>query len=350
MAADLPGSEAETVALTLELVTSRYFLGELEGCRRLLVEQEERVKRAGDPQLAVRHRFWLAHILSHLTDAEGADRAAREAIVEARRLGDSAAAGRAEYVLARESTWLGRYAAGIEHGRRAVSHLEDAGENWWLGFAHCWLAANQAFTDDFPSAFAGAERARALGERLGDARLVSYASGQAGWFEAMRGDGESAIRRAQEALDRATDPLGRALATAVLGLGRREAGDHVRAIEALDRAIVDMASFGYRRLVCWYTAWRADARLALGDLSRASADAREAMKLGQALGSPWAVACCVRTLGWAALARSDPAGEEQLREALQTFEEIGAQVDARRTRTGLATVTTRGTGTGRRSE
>src|SRR5262249_17002122 len=69
--------------IVLALVRSLYFLGMLTHCRSLLVEHGLALQALGDPSLSARHRFWLAHTLSHLGDTEGADREAREAITVA---------------------------------------------------------------------------------------------------------------------------------------------------------------------------------------------------------------------------------------------------------------------------
>lgn len=278
-AAALPADRRElaVVELTLALVSSLYFLGRLERCRLLLLDQSTRVETLGDTSMVARHRFLLAHTLSHLDDWEGAERASLLAISVGERSGHLAEVGKAHYVLTRESVWRARYRIGVEHGARAVHLLEGAAQRWWLAYANSWLATNFAFLADFPSAFESAARASALGEALGDHRIQAYVNGHAGWFEALRGEGRRAIHRAQRALELATDPLGSALATAVLGLGLREVGDHEAAAAALSRAIDDMERFGYRRLVCWYTAGRAESWLGRGELDTAASDARQAL-------------------------------------------------------------------------
>ena len=321
--------DATSIDLTLALVESLYFLGRLEECRALLVEQDERVGRGAAPAVAARHRFHLAHILSHLGDTEGADREARRAVEEAERSGAAEEAGKAHYVLAREGAWRGRYHAGIKHGHAAVDLLQRAGARWWLAYARCWEAANRALVGDFPRALEGAAAAQEIGEALGDVRVQAYALGMAGWFEAMRGEGPAAVDLARRGLELAPDPLVRALDTAVLGLGLHESGAHETAIETLGEAIEQMGRFGYRRLVSWYTAWRAEARLAAGDVDGAAADAREALAGSLTHGSPWGAAYAERTLGRAAVRQGRPAdGEEQLRLALAGFERIEARLDA----------------------
>ena len=327
----------ETVAdLTLSLVGSLHFLGQLERCRALLVDQVRNLERLGDVPRTARHRFWLAHTLSHLDHTVDADREAHRAIAEGDRSGDAVVAGRGHFVLAREGVWRGRYGFGLEHGRRAVELLESADDRWWLAYAMCWLATNHVFRGDFVQGFGEVQRARTVGEELGDTRMQAYATNHAGWFSAMRGEGRLAVDLARQALELASDPLLSALGTAVLGLGLRECGDHEAAITALDGAISDMDRFGYRRLVCWYTAWRGEARLGAGDLEGAAGDARTALAASLAFDTPWGAAICQRTLGRVAISSGrGPAGEEHLQRALASFESIGARVDAALTHADL---------------
>lgn len=288
-----------------------------------------RVEALGDMSLLARHQFSLAHILSHLSDGEGSQRASLRAISVGERSGHVAEVGKAHYVLARESAWGGRYRIGVEHGARAVQLLEGGEQRWWLAYANSWLATNFVFLADFPAAFASAARASALGEALGDLRIQAYVTGHSGWFEALRGEGRRAIDRAQRALELSTDPLGRALATAVLGLGLQEVGDHKAAGGAFSSAIDEMDRFGYRRLVCWYTAWRAESWLGRGDLDTAERDARQALAVSTSLGSPWGAAICERTLGRVAAARGEPAtAKAHFLNALSAFESVEANLES----------------------
>lgn len=330
---------AAVADLTLALVSSLYFLGRLKRCRALLLDQERRVEKLGDVRLSARHRFWLAHTLSHLGHTQEADREARRAIAEGERAGDAVVAGRGHYVLAREGVWRGRYSSGVDHGRRAVAILEGAGDRWWLAYAICWLATNHGFRGEFLEALDGANRALEIGRELGDVRAQAYAANHSAWFHAMRGEGRLATDLARQALGLASDPLLHALATAILGLGLRECGDHEAAIKALDESISDMDRFGYRRLVCWYTAWRGEARLGAGDLDGAAGDARGALAASRSLDTPWGAAVCERTLGRAAIASGRvPAGADHLRRAAASFERIGARIEAALTRADLVEV------------
>src|SRR5262249_33971628 len=261
------------------------------------------------------------------------------AITVAELSNDDIAAGQAHYVLAREGVWTGRFAAGLESGRRATALLEQAGERWWLVFAYCWLGSNYAFLADFISALEATDRALEHAESLDDVRMQAYAINQAGWITAMRGEGRQAVALADRALGLATDPLASTLATAVLGLGLTECAEYEAARLRLDEAIKGMDRFGYRRLVCWYTAWRAEAWLGMGELERSEGDAREALAASLALGSPWGAAISERTLGRVATARESlSAGGQHLMRALGILERIEARLEIAVTRFDLARV------------
>src|SRR5262249_5437527 len=126
---------------------------------------------------------------------------------------------------------------------------------------------------------------------------------------------------------------------AVLGLGLTECAEHEAARQCLDQAIKGMDRFGYRRLVCWYTAWRAEAWLGMGELERSEGDAREALAASLALGSPWGAAISERTLGRVATARESlSAGGQHLMRALGILERIEARLEIAVTRFDLARV------------
>ena len=66
--------------LTIRLVDSLYFLGELAEGEQLLAELAPAVERLSDPRAEARFAFWRAHTLSHLGDPDGARAEAERAL------------------------------------------------------------------------------------------------------------------------------------------------------------------------------------------------------------------------------------------------------------------------------
>jgi len=91
---------------------------------------------------------------------------AERALGEARRAGDGATEGKAEYILARESFWSGDLRRSVDHGRRAVALLDRAGERWWLATAHWARALSYLLLGRFDEALDSATWARTIADKM----------------------------------------------------------------------------------------------------------------------------------------------------------------------------------------
>ena len=323
--------------LTMRLTYSLYFLGSFRESLEVLQAAEPRLPALGDPGLAGRIHFWLGHTYTHAGDHRGAARSVEKAIEEATSASDVATFGKAQYVLARESFWLGRFREGAEHGRAAAASLQRTDEWWFLGHAHAWTGLNVVHTGAFETAIAEASRMKEIGRVREDPRLQSYAAWNIAWYEATRGNWARAIAEGTESLERSPDPLNSAYSMGWLGFAYREKGDHAQAIVLLERAIALLTEFGYSRLVAWFTGWLAEALLWEGDRQRALATAQEAVRLSRGVGFPWAVAVALRSLGRVRADMGDAeAADGHLAEALADFEEMGCAFEVAVTRLALA--------------
>ena len=65
---------------------------------------------------------------------------------------DLASAGRAHYIIGRESFWAGDFRRGVDHGRQAIVLLDRAGDRWWLAMAHWSRALNYLLLGQFDDA------------------------------------------------------------------------------------------------------------------------------------------------------------------------------------------------------
>jgi class 3 adenylate cyclase/tetratricopeptide (TPR) repeat protein/DNA-binding XRE family transcriptional regulator len=329
--------DKQLVATAVRLAASYYFLGRFRDTVELLEGQRGRLGQLDDETLAGQFFFELAHAHSHLGDYQQAVAYAERAIEAAQRGGDPSAQGKAHYVLCKESMWVARFGEGLDHGRRAVSHLEGTGERWWLGQSLCWQGINLYFMGDLNAALECAAGGFAIGEELGDHRLQSYAAWNRAWFSATRGDGQEAVTWGHRSIELSPDPLNNAFSLGWTGYAYLENGDPARAISLLERSIELLEGMRYSRLVGWFKGWLAGAYLLTGDLTRARAEATAGLEISTSTRFTWAVGLAQRALGTIVHAEGDAAGAARhLTEALQTFEATQSRFDAARTHLELA--------------
>jgi class 3 adenylate cyclase/transcriptional regulator with XRE-family HTH domain/tetratricopeptide (TPR) repeat protein len=325
------------VKLAVPLAASYYFLGRFGDTVALLERYQPHLARVGDLLLTGRFYFELAHAYSHLGNYQQAVECAGRAIAAAERAEDHATWGKAHYVLCKESMWVSSFAEGLEHGRRAVEHLNQVGERWWLGQSVCWQGINLYFMGDLNAALACAAHGYAIGEELGDHRLQSYAAWNHAWFAATRGDGEAAVAWGHRSIRLSPDPLNNAFSLGWTGYAYLELGDAAHAIQLLDQSIELLAAMRYSRLVGWFKGWLAEALLLHGDLARGLVESTLGTSISRETGFTWAVGLSQRAMGRVERARGNLAEAERwLTEALKTFEAIHSRFDAGRTHLDLA--------------
>ncbi len=304
----LPEAERARVrfALTVRLVNSLYFLGELGESERLLGELAEVVNAVPDPGVEASFQFWRAHTLSHLGDPDGA-RAAAERALRAGAGGDAATRGRARYVLSREGWWCGRFAEGLAHGRAAAAELERASDRWWLVHCLCYVGHSLLYLGEVGGALDAAAAALAIGEQTDDPRLKSFAAWSLGMYLATRGDAEAAVRHCDRALALSPDPANTSWAQGMLAFALAQGGLHRRAVELLEGCLDAIRRTRHRRVECWFGGWLAEAHLLAGDPRRARVAGEAALRDAERVRVPWASARALRVLGAAAVAEGDAA-------------------------------------------
>ncbi|MBW8873327.1 MAG: AAA family ATPase [Acidobacteria bacterium] len=335
--AHLPQPEADRrrMELILLLAESLLPLARFPETLELFLGERELLDRLGDPALAGRYHFWLAHTDSYLGDQEAAAANAHVSIAAARRGGDVMTEGRAWYVLCRDAFWSGRFSEGIEHGRRAVDLLERSTDRWWQGQAY-WVAGFHHYVlGQFDDAFDRMRRAEGVWRALQDPRLDP--SWSTGYFHASLGDFDRGIEECQGGLERAQDPLNTAAALGFLGYAYLEKGDIPRATEALGDSVERLRRAGMKQLLGWFSAFLAEARLLSGCLDEARKLAREALAVTGEVRFRYGSGMAQRALGRVARAAGDrEEAEKWLQEALESFRAIEASFEVARTRLDLA--------------
>ena len=216
------------------------------------------------------------------------------------RCGDDRTTGKAEYVLCRETFWHSRLDESIAHGDRGAALLGRAGDLWWEGPCRCFLNLAFCHAGDLDAALESIARGRAIGRSMGDMRLQSYSGCDIALVEATRLNTDLAIAEATQSLEISPDPLNTAFASGSLGFALVEHGDPEAAIPWLERSTQMLYKFGVLRTAGWMHGYLADARLRMGLLDEARAEALGALETTLVTGHRWGTGRALRTLGVAA--------------------------------------------------
>jgi len=335
----LPPGERDRRRLDLSLrhASSLFPLGRLQEILDLLLPQREPLARLQDAALAGHYHFLLGRTYSFLADHERAAERAQQAIREADRCGDATTKGKAFCLLGQDGPLSGKALEGIAHGRQAVELLEGTEERWWLGHAHWVVALNYLQIGSFAPALEELAQADAIAESTGDSRLQTISGWCSGIIHAVSGASDIAISECRRAVERSPDPLNQALATGFLGFAYMERGDGTQAILALEQAASSAASFGYRPLQSWFSAFLAESYRIDGRFDTAREIATKSLQIATdarvQVATGWARLC----LGRVANATGAHAEAEQhLKVALETFAGIQSRYEMGRTQLDLA--------------
>jgi class 3 adenylate cyclase/tetratricopeptide (TPR) repeat protein len=321
--------------LVLQLAGSLLPLARFPEKMELLRQHGERVERLGDPAVAGRYYFWLAHTHSYMGNQDEAARSARLAIAEAQRCGDEATEGKAFYVLTRDAFWAGRFAQGIEDGLRAVALLDHSGERWWAGQAHGVAGFHHYVLGQFDEALASMERAHEIWEALADPRLDP--SWSTGYFYASLGDCERGIAECKGGIARAQDPLNTSAGLGFLGYTYLEQGDFPKAMETLEDSVGRLQGTGMQQLLGWFSAYLGEAYLGLDQVEKARKAALEAVATTQEVHFWYGIAIAQRAVGRIAAAAGDSdEAVARLEAALDGFLTLEVPFEVARTRLDLA--------------
>ena len=326
----LSGTERDTrlAELTLRLVNSLYFLGDMTESANELDAIAPRVEHLLDRRLVGAFQFWVAHTSSHLGDHARAASAATAAVAGGQAVDDDAGVGRALYILCREGWWTGAFQEGITQGKAAVPLLAEAGEFWWLGHCHFFIAHSFYSLGDFDAALEAAGRGGAIGEAVADPRLRSWAAWARGLYEAARGNTDVGLEACATGVELSRDGPNTAWALGALGFARREAGDIDGAIQDLLKAIDIAERTHHPGILSRFEGWLAETYVRAGDLDRAEATADSAFSRASQRNCPWVAALARRTHGKILDLRGDrEAARRALTDAKARLETLGCRFD-----------------------
>jgi ATP/maltotriose-dependent transcriptional regulator MalT len=217
---------------------------------------------------------------------------------------------------------------GIAYGEEAVPLLAGAGEPWWLGHCHFFIAHSLYSLGDFDLALQAAGRGGAIGEAVADPRLRSWSAWARGLYEAARGNADTGLEECARGVELSPDGPNTAWALGALGFARREAGDLEGAMEDLTQAIELARDTRHPGILARFQGWLAETHLRAGDLARAEEAAHEAFSRASETGCPWVAALSRRTTGRALAERGDrPAARRALIDAKARLQALGCRFD-----------------------
>jgi class 3 adenylate cyclase/tetratricopeptide (TPR) repeat protein len=263
--------ERVLLELLLERSQTRFLLGQVPAGLEELRAHADLVARVGDASLTAQYHVRLASALGVLGDGSGALEHAERALAEAEAAADIDTAGRAHYIIGRESFWSGDFLRGVDHGRQAIVLLERAGDRWWLAMAHWSRALSFLLLGRFDDALDSATWASTIASKLGDRRLASQAAWTSGYVYATLGDWATAIEAGRRAVALAPDETSQGLAEGFLAISYIEKGDGEAALPLLTSAAAIFGRLKWRQLEGWFVMLQGQAQLMRGDQAEATA-------------------------------------------------------------------------------
>ena len=262
--------ERVLLELLIERSQTRFLLGQVQDGLEELRAHADMVARVGDASLTAQYHVRLASALGVLGDGPGALEHAERALADAEAAKDIGTAGRAHYIIGRESFWSGDFRRGVDHGRQAIVLLDRAGDRWWLAMAHWSRALNYLLLGRFDDALDSATWAATIASKLGDRRLASQAAWTSGFVYATLGDWATAIEAGRRAVALAPDETSRGLAEGFLGISYLEKGDAETALPLLTSAAATFARLKWRPLEGWFIMLQGQGQLMRGEQSDAT--------------------------------------------------------------------------------
>jgi tetratricopeptide (TPR) repeat protein len=175
----------------------------------------------------------------------------------------------------------------------------------------------------------------AVGDMIGDRRLLSYGKSIGGWVMLLRGEVHTALEMHDQAVGLAPDPLALAVVLQFSGETRVSEGNLKRARAEIERSYEILRGFHFPQLDCWALARLSEVELAEQRLDRARSAASQALEFGHTFGLGRGLA--ERALGRVALAdRALGEAATRLASAVAAFTAIEARYETACTYLDLA--------------
>lgn len=318
----LPASQRDSgiVNVVIRLSNSLLPLGRLQESCDLLCQQQARVSRLGESKMIGLYYLRLGHVYHNLGQRKHAAQNAKRALTIASRHDDVTTMGKANYVLAREGIWEGKYRESVRFGQQAVSLLEHSTDSWWLGMAYMAQGSAYAYMGEFESALQASTQARTIGVTIADRSLKSYSANLTGRCHARRGDWQAAIAAHRDALACSPEPLLAGVIMDALGDAYLGHGDVEQAIPILEKAVQHLERFGPRPVQVSAMVHLSEAYLLRGYLDQARELATRGLALTRETSFRNGMGLILRALGRIAQGEGDlQAAKQHFSEALELF-------------------------------
>jgi DNA-binding SARP family transcriptional activator len=331
--------DGRLVEIVPALARSLFYLNRAGEALELVLGQQDRVDRLGNPMVTGRYCLLLATTYVSLGDSAKTADCARRAIEAASLCGDSETVGKAAYMLGIESVWPGRFREGLEHGLRAVQSFEGTKEPGWLALAYWVVGISAAGLGEFERAQEAYACAQRIGDEIGDPRLQTPVLWLAGLLHIDLGEYAESIEVCTRGLAAAADPLNRALAAGFLGFAYLESGDAARAIPLLEEAAAHFGESRWPQYGGWFVVFLSEAHVLNGDLEKARALSIQGLQMTRDAKHWFAVGWAQRALGLVARANGAlTEAEAHFEEAVRIFTSLEARYCVARIHLELGTV------------
>jgi tetratricopeptide (TPR) repeat protein len=318
--------------ILLRTAQSYYYLGDFAESTEVLEREVGRLDPDADLSVAAEWYFWMSHMVLRSGRADHAQVAAKRAIELAERIQDVSTMGKAHGLLVMAASHTGDLAAGETHGQVSTELLNRAGEAYWLGMTHYYVAEVLERAGRFRDALASAREAERLAIGIANDRLKTYALFAQARTYCMAGDGEEALKYSQLALSTAPDPSSAGHAALCHAWACLAAGRYAEASRLLPESADRYVRFHYPAGEVEALALAAEAFFELGDDEQARSYANKAAAMAQEIRYPFALGLAKRAQGKldARQGRFEQ-GVKRVEEALAEFESAGAMPEIART-------------------
>ena len=242
---------------------------------------------------ADRCAWQLAWTLDHYLDRQGHWHEWRTtqqaALAAARRLGDPAAEGQSERLVAQACVQLGEYAAAREHLDAALRIYRAAGDPGGAAETHYGLTMMWERMERYGEALDHARQALELYREAGDRDGEAFAGNAIGWLNAQLGHHGAAFAACREAAGifrELGDETGEAHARDSMGYAQDRLGDHAEAIRCYREALGLFDALGDRFFAAGTLTRLGDSYLSAGDRAAAAAAWQRALAVLRDLDHP----------------------------------------------------------------
>jgi tetratricopeptide (TPR) repeat protein len=187
-------------------------------------------------------------------------------------------------------------------------------------------------TGDFQHTLEVATRVHAIGQTIGDRRLLAVAVVTLGWSYTEQGAWEAGIEALQHAAAISPDAFETAWIMGNLGYAYMGKGDLAQAIPILEQAVQAADRYRSRQVQSMFRIYLGEAYHLDDQIEKASGSAYQGLKLAEAIKFPWGMGRAQRILGCIALTNGNLAEAEfYLQHALETLASIHACFEQART-------------------